>query len=93
MKEILSIFCELHPYKVAIRELLEERDRIQRKFFCDTIKQLLVREDEEFHEKRIIFSDEAHFWLNGYVDKQNYWFQYQGEDDSDVAKATPKVIV
>ncbi|GFV16904.1 hypothetical protein TNCV_4365041 [Trichonephila clavipes] len=24
----------------------------------------------DFH-KRILFSDEAHFWLNGYVDKQN----------------------
>ncbi|GFT21174.1 uncharacterized protein TNCV_2582441 [Trichonephila clavipes] len=24
-----------------------------------------------FH-KRILFSDEAHFWLNGYVNKQNY---------------------
>ncbi|GFX47988.1 putative DD41D transposase [Trichonephila clavipes] len=25
----------------------------------------------DFH-KRILFSDEAHFWLNGYVNKQNY---------------------
>ncbi|GFX78760.1 uncharacterized protein TNCV_1918931 [Trichonephila clavipes] len=25
----------------------------------------------EFH-KRILFSDEAHFWLNGYVNKQNF---------------------
>ncbi|GFT48095.1 hypothetical protein TNCV_1000941 [Trichonephila clavipes] len=24
----------------------------------------------DFH-KRILFSDDAHFWLNGYVDKQN----------------------
>ncbi|GFW99224.1 tc3a_0 protein [Trichonephila clavipes] len=24
----------------------------------------------DFH-KRILFSDEAHYWLNGYVDKQN----------------------
>ncbi|GFV31397.1 uncharacterized protein TNCV_4663971 [Trichonephila clavipes] len=27
----------------------------------------------DFH-KRILFSDEAHFWLNGYVNKQNYHF-------------------
>ncbi|GFV83025.1 uncharacterized protein TNCV_1180391 [Trichonephila clavipes] len=26
----------------------------------------------DFH-KRILFSDEAHFWLNGYVNKQNIW--------------------
>ncbi|GFV18449.1 uncharacterized protein TNCV_4468851 [Trichonephila clavipes] len=25
----------------------------------------------DFH-KRILFSDEAHFWLNGYVNKQNW---------------------
>ncbi|GFT06670.1 tc3a_0 protein [Trichonephila clavipes] len=24
-----------------------------------------------FENKRILFSDEAHFWLNGYVNKQN----------------------
>ena len=30
--------------------------------------------NEEFHRK-IIFSDEAHFWFNGFVNKQNmrYW--------------------
>ncbi|GFT45187.1 uncharacterized protein TNCV_1544411 [Trichonephila clavipes] len=26
----------------------------------------------DFH-KRILFSDEAHFWLNGYVNKQNFF--------------------
>ncbi|GFT50199.1 transposable element Tc3 transposase [Trichonephila clavipes] len=41
----------------------------------------------DFH-KRILFSDEAHFWLNGYVNKQNcriwseanpqLWFQQDG---------------
>ncbi|GFT62283.1 DUF4817 domain-containing protein [Trichonephila clavipes] len=25
----------------------------------------------DFHKQRILFSDEAHFWLNGYVNKQN----------------------
>ncbi|GFW79601.1 integrase catalytic domain-containing protein [Trichonephila clavipes] len=32
----------------------------------DIIKKIMV----DFH-KRILFSDEAHFWLNGYVNKQN----------------------
>ena len=33
-----------------------------------------LEENEEFHLK-IIFSDEAHFWLNGFVNNQNmrYW--------------------
>ena len=30
----------------------------------------MLEENEEFHRK-IIFSDEAHFWLNGFVNKQN----------------------
>ena len=33
-----------------------------------------LEENEEFHRK-IIFFDEAHFWLNGFVNKKNmrYW--------------------
>ncbi|GFU91859.1 uncharacterized protein TNCV_3192451 [Trichonephila clavipes] len=33
---------------------------------CNFISKIMV----DFH-KRILFSDEAHFWLNGYVSKQN----------------------
>ncbi|GFT82208.1 hypothetical protein TNCV_3535781 [Trichonephila clavipes] len=33
---------------------------------CHFISKIMV----DFH-KRILFSDEAHFWLNGYVNKQN----------------------
>ncbi|GFY36846.1 transposable element Tc3 transposase [Trichonephila clavipes] len=39
----------------------------QRSFkLCNFISKIMV----DFH-KRILFSDEAHFWLNGYVNKQN----------------------
>jgi len=48
-----------------------------------------------------MFCNEAHFWLNGYVNKQNYWFRPQAEhrldqeEDSDVAKAIslPKKVI
>ncbi|GFW49256.1 uncharacterized protein TNCV_3057661 [Trichonephila clavipes] len=33
---------------------------------CNFISKIMV----DFH-KRILFSDEAHFWLNGYVNKHN----------------------
>ncbi|GFW85562.1 hypothetical protein TNCV_852141 [Trichonephila clavipes] len=35
----------------------------------------------DFH-KRILFSDEAHFWLNGYVNKQNcrIWSEANPQD-------------
>ncbi|GFV00518.1 transposable element Tc3 transposase [Trichonephila clavipes] len=40
----------------------------------------------DFH-KRILFSDEAHFWLNGYVDKQNC--RIWGEANPQVYVETP----
>ncbi|GFT85722.1 transposase [Trichonephila clavipes] len=40
----------------------------------------------DFH-KRILFSDEAHFWLNGYVNKQN--FHIWGEANPQVYVETP----
>ncbi|GFV33442.1 uncharacterized protein TNCV_139161 [Trichonephila clavipes] len=40
----------------------------------------------DFH-KRILFSDEAHFWLNGYVNKQNC--RIWSEDNSQVYVETP----
>ncbi|GFY00795.1 hypothetical protein TNCV_2141871 [Trichonephila clavipes] len=37
-----------------------------------TQKPLSVAEElDKIIEERILFSDEAHFWLNGYVNKQN----------------------
>ncbi|GFX72725.1 hypothetical protein TNCV_4063201 [Trichonephila clavipes] len=40
----------------------------------------------DFH-KRILFSDEAHFWLNGYVNKQNC--RIWSEANSQVYVETP----
>ncbi|GFV42304.1 uncharacterized protein TNCV_3165351 [Trichonephila clavipes] len=40
----------------------------------------------DFH-KRILFSDEAHFWLNGYVNKQNC--RICSEDNPQVYVETP----
>ncbi|GFY16862.1 uncharacterized protein TNCV_3689201 [Trichonephila clavipes] len=40
----------------------------------------------DFH-KRIFFSDEAHFWLNGYDNKQNC--RIWSEDNSQVYVETP----
>ncbi|GFW64219.1 putative transposable element [Trichonephila clavipes] len=43
-------------------------DQARRRFVAWTQNEIAVVPD--FH-KRILFSDEAHFWLNGYVNKQN----------------------
>lgn len=66
---ILKIDLHLHPYKVQLRQELKITDhRIRRAFAGWALNQL--DEDDQFF-KKIIFSDEAHFHLNGYVNKQN----------------------
>ncbi|GFV91334.1 hypothetical protein TNCV_898511 [Trichonephila clavipes] len=42
----------------------------------------------DFH-KRILFSDEAHFWLNGYVNKQNCRIWSEAEANPQVYVETP----
>ncbi|GFW45737.1 hypothetical protein TNCV_3246741 [Trichonephila clavipes] len=53
--------------KVEPKLLREEKGETQR-FVEWAQNEIAVVPD--FH-KRILFSDEAHFWLNGYVNKQN----------------------
>ncbi|GFU97645.1 hypothetical protein TNCV_4455311 [Trichonephila clavipes] len=43
-------------------------DQARRRFVEWALNEIAVVPD--FH-KRILFSDEAHFWLNGYINKQN----------------------
>ncbi|GFX85543.1 hypothetical protein TNCV_3717141 [Trichonephila clavipes] len=47
---------------------IRERKRERERFVEWAQNEIAVVPD--FH-KRILFSDEAHFWLNGYVNKQN----------------------
>ena len=59
----------LHPYKIQLTQELKPNDHSLRRRFADwVLEQLEV--DANFG-KKIIFSDEAHFWLNGFVNKQN----------------------
>ncbi|GFX93511.1 uncharacterized protein TNCV_1094511 [Trichonephila clavipes] len=47
---------------------IHQNDHQARRRFVEWAQEIAVVPD--FH-KRILFSDEAHFWLNGYVNKQN----------------------
>lgn len=59
----------LRPYKIALTQELKQNDHLLRRRFSDwALQQLDI--DPDFH-KKIIFSDEAHFWLNGFVNKHN----------------------
>ena len=63
----------LHPYKIKFNQELKPLDQQKRRMFVNWAEQQL-ESDSDFYRK-IIFSDEAHFWLNGFVNKQNkhYW--------------------
>ena len=70
LHRIVKIFLKLHPYKITTDQLLTTKYMEARVKFCKTIKEMF--ESDEIDENKIVFSDETHFWLNGYVNKQNY---------------------
>ncbi|EFN69947.1 hypothetical protein EAG_00107, partial [Camponotus floridanus] len=72
LRKIMRDVIKLHPYKITTHQLLTEKAMEKRVEFCKVITNMF--ESEELDEKQIIFTDEAHFWLNGYVNKQNYRF-------------------
>ena len=66
-------------YKIRLVQELKPTDfRLRREFGLWALEQLA--NDPLFYRK-IVFSDEAHFWLNGYVNKQNcrIWAKEQPE--------------
>nr|XP_012149732.1 PREDICTED: uncharacterized protein LOC105663683 [Megachile rotundata] len=83
LHRILKYFLKMHPYKITSHQLLTERAMLKRVEFCKTINGMF--ENEELDEKFIIYTDEAHFWLNGYVNKQNY--RFWGSENLNVSLA------
>jgi len=69
LRRILNKDLGMKPYKVQLVQELKPHDYPMRFRFAQWAEQRLV-EDEHFYRK-IIFSDEAHFHLDGYVNKQN----------------------
>ena len=66
---ILHLDLHLHPYKVQLMQQLKPTDHSQRRRYVEwVLEQQAV--DGNFSNK-IFFSDEAHFTLGGYVNKQN----------------------
>ncbi|GFW19428.1 DUF4817 domain-containing protein [Trichonephila clavipes] len=67
--KILRKDLGLRAYKIQLVQELNPNDHQARRRFVEWAQnEIAVVPD--FH-KRILFSDKAHFWLNGYVNKQN----------------------
>lgn len=72
LHRIIKIKLKLYPYKIQVFHELADFDMERRlEFARQMIDSILNR---SIKTNRIWFSDEAHFWLTGYVNKQNYRF-------------------
>ena len=69
MQRILTKDLHLHAYKIQLMQELKPTDHLQRQEFVNWMLENQGM-DENFSMK-LIFSDEAHFQLDGYVNKQN----------------------
>ena len=80
----MHLDLHLHPYRVQFTQKLKPADHTQRRRY---VKWVLEQQamDSKFSNK-IFFSDEAHFTLGGYLNKQNC--RLWGSENSHPEKAT-----
>jgi hypothetical protein len=64
---------KFHPYKMQMDQELGEIDNVNRRTACANIPARMDQEPMLLHQ--LLMSDEANFFLNGFVNKQNfrYW--------------------
>ena len=90
---ILSEELKLHPYKIQVVQHLNETDYEKR---MNLSVELLakIRDNEDFL-RLLWMSDEAHFHLSGYVNKQNcrYWCENNPHELHQRPLHSPKVTV
>lgn len=70
LRRIMKKELKLYPYKIQMFQELTEYDAQRRLAFANNI--LSQFEDDLIDPGKIWFTDEAHFWMSGYVNKQNY---------------------
>ena len=90
---ILHLDLHLHPYKVQLTQQLKPADHSLRRRYAEwVLEQQAVNDD---FSNQIFFSDEAHFSLGGYVNKQNcrIWGSENPEIIVEKPLHPPKVTV
>ncbi|GFV74516.1 uncharacterized protein TNCV_5129581 [Trichonephila clavipes] len=81
--QLLCYHCQVIYYQFGLT--IHQNDHQARRRFVEWAD-IEIAVVPNFH-KRILFSDEAHFWLNGCVNKQNY--RIWSEADPQVYVETP----
>ncbi|XP_030747098.1 uncharacterized protein LOC115875722 [Sitophilus oryzae] len=92
--QIMHYDLHLHLYKLQLTQELKPSDHRLRREFANWTLEHYMEDDPDFGEK-IIFSDEAHFWLSGFVNKQNcrIWRDENPRDIHKVPLHSEKVTV
>lgn len=85
LRIIARYLANLFPYKIQINQHLKVEAIAKRKAFCQML--LAAFEAKDLSDEQIWFSDEAHFWLSGYVNKQNY--RFWGSEQPFITQSTP----
>lgn len=70
LRRILHSDLHFHPYKIQVVQKLKEADKPLRVAFCRQFLQILKNDENQLNF--LMMTDEAHFHLSGYVNKQNY---------------------
>ena len=93
VRKILTKDLNLKPYKLPVHQQLAPHDEGQRMTFSSWLKEK-VRENPDFLQQ-VWFSDEAHFCLNGKVNRQNcrIWASEKPEDVYQLPLHSPRVTV
>ena len=69
LRRILHKDLNFHPYKIAIGQELNDRDMANGRISSEQLIEMLNDDGVIF---TLLMTDEAHFHLSGYVNKQNY---------------------
>lgn len=91
VRRILHGNLHFHPYKLVVVQQLNVRDYAQRLNFAQQMLDLF----EENENMSLLMSDEAHFHLNGAVNKQNcrYWADENPRQLHAMPLHSPKLTV
>lgn len=92
-RRILRLDLGLHPYKIVMTQQLKPGDHGRRREFANWA--LAMLDDDPDFGKKIIFSDEANFYLGGFVNKQNcrYWAKHNPQVTEQVVQYPQKLNV
>lgn len=72
LRRIMRIDLGIFPYKIQLAHQLKPPDKVRRLNYGNWVVQMAEEHDDFW--RKIIMSDEAHFTLNGTVNKQNCRF-------------------